>query len=369
MRYVSDEWDRLCDLGAYDFLQNFFSFNEASDLVESVSAAIQNLSLAQHPIDLTGADTHRGDHNEGAVARVRANMPSFSRLGGISTEFMRNLIYALESGIVELDCEEESLITYVVKDVVLEEPDSGLEVALGDIRLKVDVMGSITAYGSVLDSSGTFIHPHISAGGAVCLGEGAVLYSNFWLSGDVVNALEIIAITLRTYNPDSVFRDLVSWMEDSVACCACGTFMANLDDSYGCSCAELESTTPGDTSPSLCGDCVVTCDNCNCEFSPGNVGGCYSCSMVLCCMCANYSELGEYFCPSCSDICPNCFSAVFHERPSDSDDTLIKTVCHLCNEFMGCEKCLFEKADVPRGIGIDENQRRYHLRCLEEIKS
>ena len=195
---------------------------------------------------------------------------------------------------------------------VITEPITLLNVKLGRFKINLNVSSfkdpyesDGALYVSALDPnySHDYVHPHVSEGGVVCLGEGVHIIRKALEEGRVLDYFIILKQLLNSYDAEGSYTRLESWGEhddeDRMSCRDCGY---DTSDSYFCDCCEH----------SYCQDCYGHCETCDEGVCDTCRLVCVSCTCALCPACdsTNCTDCGSSLCESCAgkEICVGCNS-------------------------------------------------------------
>jgi len=153
-------------------------------------------------------------------------------------------------------------------------------------------------------------HPHVQ-NQTLCEGDGRSAIQMALEQGRIGDFFVLVQQILRTYNADSPYVDLESWL--GIPCHDCGETIAE-EESYGCD----------ECSHRLCDHCVCICDNCEVTLCHGCVNRCAGCDQTFCstCLC-DCSNCAQEYCSDCMEhsLCETCQESKEDDAQSENTPT------------------------------------------------
>jgi len=226
-------------------------------------------------------------------------------------------------------------------------------------------------------SESGYIHPHIS-GVQLCMGDGEEPAYEAICSGRLHDFFLILESTLKTYNPESPYKELSDWYnpnhdgecfcdfcerwvpDDVIVCCdKCDTvccdecaegIMCRDCGNWTCSNCTVQCTECLDE---ICPNCNETCSDCSEPCCDACAATCETCDSIICLTCAsNCSECGGVVCKTCSYLCSTCGQVLCDKCQTECEDCgagmcencvnkcteCSNNICHKCSEHC-CEEC------------------------------
>jgi len=140
------------------------------------------------------------------------------------------------------------------------------------------------------ESNESVTHPHVMDE-RLCEGDGKHAIRQSLCSGRLLDFFTLVAIGLRSYNPESPFVSLDIWYGGT--CTDCG---AAMDEDDACVCRRCEET--------VCGSCESCCAYCDESCCSQCISCCALCDEICCRACLRP-------CRDCNcQICPTCLHTV-----------------------------------------------------------
>jgi len=199
-------------------------------------------------------------------------------------------------------------------------------------------------------------HPHVSDGGELCTGEGALPLSSALKEGRLYDFFTTIETILETYDPEGSYCTIEGWFNSS-ECYECEASLNQDTEHY---CKECEQHVFCEDclcyckccEGAICERCISECERCSEKLCPGCIKSCSSCSDEICNNClSSCDKCGEECCSSCLNFCnlcqeEHCSSCSICCIDCDNEKCQDCSVsCYLCNKAV-CDSCKEELNEV-----------------------
>lgn len=154
-----------------------------------------------------------------------------------------------------------TMLSVTTENMVLEDEDNEDEFDFGKFEIRLDLRAVTTGRSDQpyeihsidrrANYSGGYYHPHVTGHG-LCVGDGGPAILTALRQGRFLDFFTIVNQILATYNPDSPYAELSSWLrsEPEYSCASCEDDIHDPDDVHRCDVCD----------ETYCGECASYCD-------------------------------------------------------------------------------------------------------------